>query len=286
MGVGMGLNMNLKQTLFISLIIAGLISATSCVKKEDLSAQDLGPAISPDDIQSKMSASIGNLNYYDLREQETSRTVASTSLQGGKPVNRYVQDLKVNKITDTPTTLTLDFVFDKQDLIQSEKSFVNQPYSMVLDKGDSTLQNSGATQFNIHQKAADDNTPVPFFMYKAYLYFAIQGCRESGVNCYNLSIKNSQMILNPQLASPSICADVNNCVVDVNQIEFDMLDQSVATSDGKPYRSHYTFVVTPQFPFLSKVWKYCSRGLANTGTQEVLVEECMSVNSFSSGQIQ
>lgn len=280
----MGLNMNLKQTLFISLILAGLVSASSCVKKEDLDAQNLGPVISPDEIQSKMSDSIGMLNYYHLRQEETSRLVASTSLQGGKAVNRFVQDLKVTKISETPATLTLDFVFDKQDLIQPERSFVNQPYQMVLGKADNAMDAADESKYQIHQKAADADTPAPFFMYKAYLYFAVQGCREEGVNCHNFSVKNSQMILNSQLASPSICPDTENCVVDVNQVEFDMVDKSVTSNDGKPYRTHYTFVVTPQFPFLSKVWKYCSRGLAKTETQEILVEECMSVNSFSSGQ--
>jgi hypothetical protein len=92
------------------------------------------------------------------------------------------------------------------------------------------------------------------------------------------------MYLKSDLASPLICPDINNCIIDIKKIEFDMLDSGVATSDGKPYRTHYTFSVSPQLPFLSKVMSYCVRGLVDNGNRKVLAEDCMTINSFSYGQ--
>jgi hypothetical protein len=92
------------------------------------------------------------------------------------------------------------------------------------------------------------------------------------------------MYLKPELASAKVCPDINDCLIDIKKIEFDMLDRGVATSDGKPYRTHYTFKVSPQLPFLSKVMSYCVRGLMDNGNRKVLAEDCMSLNNFSYGQ--
>ena len=92
------------------------------------------------------------------------------------------------------------------------------------------------------------------------------------------------MYLKPELASAKVCPDITNCLIDIKKVEFDMLDRTVATSDGKPYRTHYTFSVSPQLPFLSKVMSYCVRGLMDNGTRKVLAEDCMSINNFSYGQ--
>ena len=65
--------------------------------------------------------------------------------------------------------------------------------------------------------------------------------------------------------------------------EFDMLDGKELNDQGKPSRSHYTFIVAGQLPFLSKVLQYCVRGLMPYGNRKVLAENCVFVNSIYSG---
>lgn len=192
---------------------------------------------------------------------------------------RYKQELFVTNLKDTNTDFTISFNFSKQDHINANNSVTNVPYQLIIEK---SKPNLGATEAK-NIKAQSEN-PKPFFMYQAYIYFAVQGCREDKVTCHNLKTESYKMYLQPELASPNVCPDVNKCYVDVNKIEFDMLDGSIATNDGKPYRVHYTFLVAPQLPFLSKVMQYCARGLAEYGGRQILTEDCLSVNSFSYGQ--
>ncbi len=272
-------------------LIALIISCTllhACMKKQDLDSQDLGPVISSDELQNKMSDSIGTLSYRDINKNEISTMTAISIFEETQASKRYKQDLFVTNIIETPKQLTIDFLFNKQNYVNSANSFSNLPYQMIIGPAASTVENL-KTAANLPQAVtkgvrAQAEAPVPFFLYRAYAYFAIKGCREAKVTCHNLLIDNSKMYLPSELASPKICPDINNCLIDIKKIEFDMLDGSVPTSDGKPYRTHFTFKVSPQLPFLSKVKSYCVRGLVDNGNRKVLAEDCMSVDNFSYGQ--
>lgn len=287
MGMGMGFSMkNNLRNLLIFLVSCTLLHA--CMKKQDLDSQDLGPAINSDELQNKMSDSIGNLNYADINKNEISTFTATTIFEETQVNKRFKQDLFVTGVTETPAKLTIDFLFNKQDFANSESSLANQPYQMIIEASNTTAQSLAkaadiprALAKNVHAQA---DTPVPFFLYRAYAYFAIQGCREDKVTCHNLKTETSKMYLRPELASPKVCPDTSNCLIDIKKVEFDMLDSAAATSDGKPYRTHYTFSVSPQLPFLSKVMSYCVRGLMDNGNRKVLAEDCMVVNGFSYGQ--
>lgn len=279
----------MKNNLRILLVF--IVSCTllhACMKKQDLDSQDLGPAINSDDLQNKMSDSIGNLNYADINKNEISTFTATTIFEETQVNKRYKQDLFVTNVIETPAQLTIDFLFNKQDFANSESSLSNQPYKMIIEASNTTAETlaKAATIPRAIAKnvQAQGEAPTPFFLYRAYAYFALLGCREDKVTCHNLKTETSKMYLRPELASPSVCPDISNCLIDIKKIEFDMLDSSVATSDGKPYRTHYTFSVSPQLPFLSKVMSYCVRGLMDNGNRKVLAEDCMSINSFSYGQ--
>lgn len=280
MDLGMGLSMK-KTGLYVTIAFISFLLLSSCLKKQDLDSQDLGPAINNDELQNKMGESIGSLSYSDIRKNEISSFTATTIFEETQVNKRYKQDLFVTNVTDTPSTLTIDFLFNKQDYVNSESSLSNIPYVIEVDKTTSLAKNLSHKKVEVKDAAAN----TPFFLYRAYIYFAVQGCREDKVTCHNLKTEVSKMYLKPELASSKVCPDVNNCLIDIKKIEFDMLDGSVATSDGKPYRMHYTFTVSPQLPFLSKVMSYCVRGLADVGSgKKVLAEDCMSVNNFSYGQ--
>lgn len=272
----MGFRMK-SQKLILSLMAFMLV--TSCLQKQDLTQESLGPALSADEVQNKMADSIGNLNYSDLRIGETTDYTAKVTLQETQKYTRYDQNIKVANITDTATQLILDFTFSRNDVIKPENSYTNKTYQMVLEKSTSTM-----TRDEAHSVKQQTEEPKPFFLYRAYLYFALQGCREANVTCHNMTTKNEKMVLNPELANPKICADAQNCVIDIKTVDFDLLDSNISTDDGRPYRIHYKFAVSPQLPFLSKVLQYCSKGLVTHGAQKILEEDCMNVTAFSGGQ--
>lgn len=268
-----------KKNLFLILPFLVILSTSSCMKKQNLDEVDLGPAISADDLEGKMSTDIGKLNYYDINLNESSSFTATTIFEDNQVTKRYRQDLVVSDIKDTASALSIYMDFSKEDYINPANSVVNSPIQLVVDKNKSSLSSNEAKNIKLQE-----NSPKPFFLYQAYIYFAVQGCREPQVTCHNLQRETYKMYLKPELASPLVCADINKCFIDVNKIEFDMLDRSVATNDSKPYRVHYTFLVAPQLPFLSKVMQYCARGLADYGNRQVLAEDCLTINGFSYGQ--
>lgn len=288
MGMGMGFSMKKKASLFLIVLIT-LTSISSCMKKQDLDSQDLGPAINSDELQSKMGESIGLLSYDDINKNEINSVMACTTFEESQITNRYKQDLFVSAITDTAVDLKIDFIFNRQDYVSTNNSLSNQGYQLIIDKTKATTQASAlAIKPELNLKSARevqtraDNTP--FFLYRAYVYFAIQGCRETGVSCHNLKVESGKMYLSAEQASPKVCPDISKCSIDVKKIQFDMLDSTAPSADGRPYRTHYTFSVSPQLPFLSKVIRYCVRGLTEMNGRKVLAEDCTALTGFSYGQ--
>lgn len=288
--MGMGMGFSMKKTKYV--IVIGLLSfaiLSSCMKKQDLDGQDLGPAINSDELQSKMGESIGSLSYDDINKNEINSIMASTTFEETQITNRYKQDLFVTQLTDATDSLKIDFIFNRQDYVSSNSSLSNQGYQLIIDKTRAAgLSSALAIKPEMDLKSARDvhsrADNVPFFLYRAYVYFAIQGCRETGVTCHNLKMEAAKMYLSAELASPKVCPDISKCSIDVKKIEFDMLDRTMPTSDGRPYRTHYTFSVSPQLPFLSKVMRYCVRGLTDMNGRKVLAEDCTALTSFSYGQ--
>lgn len=272
MGVGMGFCI-MKNIIYLT----ACLFIVSCLKKQDLDSADSYTPVNADEVEGKMGSSLGALSYYDVKLNELNIITADSSYEDGRPTNRYKQNLKVTKISDAPDALTFDFIFSKEDFVRPENSLTDQPYKMVLTKSKS-LQD----QFNA-LKTVDD-TPKPFFMYRAYLYYALQGCREAGVSCYNFKTENRTYMYDFDVASSQLCATSQNCLLNGKRIEFDLLDSTIPTDDGKPYRTHYTFDVVPQMPFFSKVINYCARGLVKIGTRQVLAEDCLKLSGFSTGQ--
>jgi hypothetical protein len=280
------------------LSLAVMITLSSCLKKQNLSESDLGPAINTESLQNKMGSSIGALSYDQIRKHEINVFTAVSRIQEGSSQSRYKQELYVSDIISEPEQTTIQFLFNRMDYLNSENSVNGGAFKLIITNERSSSHLSLKTlsdsfpaltrdalkinaSTNISEKA---EKPGPLFLYRAYLYFAIQGCKEPQVSCHNLKTSERKIYLKPSQASTLICPDINNCMIDENQIEFDMLDASIKTDDGKPYRTHYTFTVSPQLPFLSKVIRYCARGLTKINDRMVLAEDCSYLEDFSYGQ--
>lgn len=262
------------------LIAAGLLLAltqTSCLKKQNLEASELGAPVDANMVQDKMTEGIGDLYFEDVRVNESNSMNASTTYEDSQNIKVFNQTIVVSSVSDTATALTINLDYSKIDYINSESSFNHLAYPFVIPKSLQTM--AALKKPDLSQKSA----PRPWFLFQVYAYMAISGCRDEKVTCHNFSFVDSNMTLASNLADPRICHDGVNCIIPTRKIEFDALDGNRLQSDGKPTRSHYKFVVSSVLPFFSKVLLYCVRELADYNDRKVLAEDCVSVNNFTVG---
>jgi len=280
----------ISKKLIIALTAVVLLTQTSCLKKQNLEDSNLGPAVSADSVEESMAVGIGGLDPGDINRNESSNVSAATTYEDSQSVKLFSQSIIVNSINNvvvsgaTLTRFALDY--SKVDYLNGNQSFNNFIYNLDFGHSNDVAAESIGLQ-NVNQrseltvKAADK---VPFFMYRAFIVMAAFACREDKVTCHNLTVKDSQMALSPDLADPRICADTLRCKIPVRQVEYDLVDNNELQSDGQPTRTHYTFLMSSSLPFFSKVLQYCVRGLVQMENRKVLAEDCISVNGFSVGE--
>lgn len=268
MGLGMGFNMNNMLIALSSFLILGF--NISCLKKQNLDDQNLGPVVAASEVQEKMSEAIGVLDFGDIKVNEFSSVTSSITLEDSQNIKLFKQDLRVKSITNTSTEFSVDFIQSIENFRQTELSFSN------IEKN--------YNPFN--QKISNPSNPStddPMLLPVEYFFIGKEYCSADKVTCHNLTLTPVKTYLNPSLIDPKICPNSEVCEISARKIEFDMLNGNKLNDQGKPSRSHYTFIVAGQLPFLSKVLQYCVRGLINYGNRKVLAESCYFVNSFYAG---
>lgn len=273
----------MKMSKAIIVVALALIALTqiSCLKKQNLEDANLGPAVSADEVESKMADGIGVLNPDDINKNEASNLTAVTTYEDSQSVKLFSQSLIVNSITSDTTKTVINLDYSKTDYLNSNQSFNNFAYPLEFGTASNVESQSIKVRSQLTVKNADK---TPFFMYRAFIIMAAFACREEKVTCHNLSVADSQMSLSPDLADSRICNDTLHCKIPVRKVEFDLVDNKAIQSDGQPTRTHFTFLTSPNLPFFSKVLKYCVRGLVDLESRKVLAEDCVSINGFSVGE--
>lgn len=246
--------------LFSAILTLGL--NISCIKKQNLEEQNLGPAVDAAEVQQKMSESIGELNFGDVKVNEFSSVLSTITLEDSQNIKRFKQDLRVKAITNTQTEFSIDFIHSKENYLQTELSFLN------IER-----------KYNPSEPTKSDPLLLPIL----YYFTGRDYCKDDKVTCYNLVVSPTKANLNPTLVDTKICPNADSCQINARKIEFDLLNGKELNDQGKPSRSHYTFIVAGQLPFLSKVLQYCIRGLMPYGNRKVVAENCVFVNSINSG---
>jgi hypothetical protein len=251
---------NMLITLFAILVLALNIS---CLKKQNLEDQNLGPAVTAKDVQDKMSESIGELDFGTVKVGEANSLMSSITLEDTQNIKRFKQDIRVKSITNTQTEFSIDFIHSSENFLQPDLSFSN------IER-----------KYMPTSPTKNDPLLLPIL----YYFTGRDTCKEDQVSCHNLTVAPVKVNLNPALVDTKICPDPQVCQISARKIEFDLLDGKELNDQGKPSRSHYTFMVAGQLPFFSKVLQYCVRGLMPYNSRKVLAENCVFVNSINSGQ--
>lgn len=272
--------MNFSKVFIISILAVTSLIQTSCLKKQNLEDANLGPAVSADEVETKMAEGIGYLDPADINTNESSVITAITTYEDSQSVKLFSQSLIVNSIVSDATKTRINLDYSKTDYLNSNQSFNNLAYPLDFSHAADVESQSAQIRSQLTAKNADK---VPFFMYRAFIVMAAFACREDKVTCHNLSVVDSQLALSPEMADPRICPDSLHCKIPVRKVEYDLVDNKDIQSDGQPARMHYTFLTSPNLPFFSKVLQYCVRGLVDLQDRKVLAEDCVSINGFSVG---
>ncbi len=234
----------------------------SCLKKQNLEEQNLGPVVAAKDVQQAMGDAVGVLDFGKIKVNEFSSVLSTITLEDSQNIKRFKQDLRVKSIVNTQTEFSINFIHSMENFLQTELSFTN------IER-----------KYDPFNPTKSDPLLLPIL----YYFTGKDYCKEDKVTCHNLTVAPTKVNLNPSLVDTTICPDSQTCQVSARKIEFDLLDSKELNDQGNPSRSHYTFIVAGQLPFLSKVLQYCVRGLMPYGNRKVLAENCVFVNSINTG---
>ena len=261
MGFNMIKSINSKPTLLIFLS-ACVVFASGCLKKQDLEDPQVGPAVSQSEMTEKMMTEVGQFGTDEIKKGEYSSITSTMIIEASQVTPLSQQDMLVEKIeTATNGDRTLFFIRDYYDRQNEANSFFSNRFQIT-----------SASQFY------DKNAPVVPTM--EYLLWGTQMCTVPSVSCHNLKVINDSFVLKRELADPSICTDLDHCVVRTKVVTFDVLYKK---SDGDVQKRNYSFEIAPQLPFLSRVLKHCVRRVERTTPRDVLVENCFNVKDFQAG---
>lgn len=253
---------------------------SSCLKKQDLDSRDLGPAASPDEVQSKMMDAATPLYLNQIQKNEISSLVFRQTLEDSRPTKFFQQDLYVTGITVTPDKYTVELLYNYQDFENTANSLSNISYHMIADL--KTVAKSTSSSNSVNTLA---DVPDPIVLVDQYEYYAKAKCRLANITCHNFTVESQKKFIPHDIADSKICPDINNCLIDYKIIQFDILDGN-KTVDGRASRAHLTFYVSKELPALSRVFKFCQRALqfSEANNRNLLVESCFDIDLFSYGQ--
>lgn len=281
--------MKLTNTKFkLTFLVLIFLTISSCLKKQNLEESNLGPSIDAATVEKVMSDGFGDFNLNDLNVNEYSSTTNTATYEDSQTIKVSTKSITYKNTTYTASETTLSFIYSKVDHINSQNSFSNLQYDLkfartALQQSSYKLTDLNSSQLQIKNEILTQSVDSPFFLFLAYAQFTFDECKTPNVSCYNFVSQDYTIKLAEPLADSRICADTTNCIIPAKTIEFDTVDHNIIQSDGKPTRTHYKFMVSNALPFLSRVLKFCARGLVDYDSRKVLLEQCYIVNNFTVG---
>ncbi len=266
--------------LKILLILLSLATVTSCLKKMDLTDDNLGPAIDPMLLTKTMGEAIGTFDYNEIKPNEFTSVMQSEKIQDGITQNRQQEGISVTSMVNDSEKLFLDLVVQTTEY-NGGQSTQSAPVSWPR-----TFPKAAAKALADTVTAQEDGRP-PVLTFLTFQALAFGSCYDEGrypETCHRLTSKDIQYRVPIAAQNQHNCADPNNCYIPAKEIEFDMISKYATDKDGKPVRTHYTIILSPHVPFLSRVLKICTRGIYEmSNDQKILADLCYSVTNYKAG---
>ena len=266
----------MKLKIFLCLFT--LIAVTSCLKKTNLNEDDLGPAVDPVEITKTLGAGFGSFSYDEIKPGEFTSVLQSQRIQDSVNQNLQQEGITVDSMINDSEKLFLDLIVQKEEYNAGQTSQSTVKWPLTFKKG-------SAKQAAMAQTVESASPPVLLFL--TFQSLAFGSCYDEGTypeTCHRLSTKDIQYKVPFAAVGQHSCTDPTNCFIPAKKIEFDMVSKYATDKDGKPVRTHYTLVLSPEVPFLSRVLQICSRGIYEmTNDQKILADICYTVNNYAAG---
>ncbi|MGZ3724925.1 MAG: hypothetical protein ACXWQQ_03965 [Pseudobdellovibrio sp.] len=275
----------IQKRSLVTIVVLGILFGASCLKKSNLMVEDLGTAVSAEDVANTLDQAFGPIAYGDMKSNEMTDIVVSQRVEEGAVQNLEEQNITIQSIVDQTSSLEIKSHTIMTSFASTGNVVDERDWDQVFPKYSGF---AFSTSTDAHQAAGSDLS-APIFTFKLVQSLAMGSCYDGGTypeSCYNLTTTDLDYPA-PVIAAPQLgCSDPYNCTVKAKQIEFDMLQKYVTESDGSPRRIHYTLIISSQVPFTSRVLKYCTRALYDIAgvPQKVLADICYDVNKYSFGQ--
>jgi len=254
-----------------TILLAFILSLQfSCLKKQNLENQDIGPTVNPEIIQEKMGEGIGTIGYEDINLHEKSIMTRTLTLADSQKTKMFTQTLEVDSIdiTSKEGKIIYNLFVDHQNHLNPNSSF----------GGSYTIETDRITKSEL--RAAEKNV---FFLHNTYLYYSLFACKQENTSCHNFNIEDYNIKLPSEFADVRICPNPANCIIPIRKITFDIVSKGILP-ENTPDREFITFIVSKKLPFFSKVLNFCSRTLEQNGDRKILVDDCYNIDSFSMGE--
>ena len=273
----------MKNIVILLIFCLSLMTITSCLKKQNLDDEDLGPAVQPLEVTKALGQAFGKYNYTDIKKNEFTSLMLSRRFQDSLVQNVEQQGITVDNVANSLEKLDLDLIVEDQTYSNGQTSQSTVKWPISIKKSDGA---NAAAEGSIHT-ASDAKLPILTFLMFESLAFG--SCYDSGnfpETCHQLKVSDFQFKVPIAAANQHNCADSTNCFINARKVELDIVRKYQKDKDGKPNRTHYTVVISPEVPFLSRILQLCSRGIYDISDsgQKILADICYSVNNYAAGQ--
>ena len=262
----------MKKMIYLAFFLM-LAFNTSCLKKQNLEEVSLGPQFATEDLSKVMLDGFGPLDYGSIKKNEFSSYVLTQRIQDSYLQTLEQQDMTIKDSVLSQQGLSLDSVVTK-----------------IKYSGGQTAQSTREWHrdfpFADIQTLADNDPPTYLFLY--FQLLAFQSCLPEGdaaETCHGLAVTDFKFRVPQTAASQHDCAPEQDCFINARKIEYDTLSTSQLDKDGKPRRTHFTFILSKEVPFLSRILQFCQRSLyeVSNSNQKVLVDYCYDINNYAFG---
>jgi hypothetical protein len=273
----MGMGFNMKKLFLVGLSLSFLLMTTSCLKKQDLSDDNLGPAIDSLELTKALGSAVGTYDYNDIKKNEFTSLLISQRIQDSVVTNIEQQGITVQNAVNTVDSLSLDLLIQKETYSGGQTTQSTVQWPAVFQKGSASAQ-------SIQAKA-----PAPanlmFFTFEQLAFGICHNTATSPDSCHNLVVQDVQFRVPFAAAAQHNCADAGNCTISAKNIQFDRIEHDNLDKDGTQRRTHFTVIISSQVPFLSKMLQFCTRGLyeISSANQKILADMCYTVNNYAFG---
>ena len=272
----------IKKFLALTLCAGLLLTTTSCLKKQNLDDDDLGAPIAPMELTKALGSGYGSYDYNEIKANEFTSIMVSQRIQDSVTQNLQQQGITVKQVANTVDKLSLDLIVQAEDYTGGQTTQASKEWPIDIEKSA-----ANTTQAKSIRSSADDPTS-PILMFLTFQQLAFGFCYDSGENpetCHKLTAQDIQYQVPYAAANEQHCVDPTNCTIPAKKIEFDRIQKTQLDKDGKPRRTHFTVVLSPNVPFMSRVLQLCTRGLytITNSQQKIVADVCYTVNNYASG---